>query len=207
MPSNPHEKLLVVDAMTGQDAVNTAQQFEQKIGISGIVLTRIDGDARGGAALSMRAVTGKPIKFLGTGEKTDALEIYHPDRLANRILGMGDVVSLVEKAAATINEDDARDMAEKFMSGKSFDFNDLAKQFQQMRKMGGLGGLMKMLPGMGKIKEQMKNANLDDKVIKRQEAIIQSMTVAERKDVDLLARRANAASRRVRGCRCRTSIV
>jgi len=182
----PHERLLVVDAMTGQDAVNTAQQFEQKIGLTGIILTRIDGDARGGAALSMRAVTGKPIKFLGVGEKTDALEVYHPDRLANRILGMGDVVSLVEKAAATINHDDARDMAEKFMSGKSFDFNDLAKQFQQMRKMGGLGSLMNMLPGMGKIKEQMKGAQLDDKVIKRQEAIIQSMTPAERKNADLL---------------------
>ena len=182
----PHEKLLVVDAMTGQDAVNTAQQFEQKIGVSGIVLTRIDGDARGGAALSMRAVTGKPIKFLGVGEKTDALEVYHPDRLANRILGMGDVVSLVEKAAATINQDDAREMAEKFMSGKSFDFNDLAKQFQQMRNMGGLGSLMNLMPGMGKIKDQLKSANLDDKVIKRQEAIIQSMTPAERKDADLL---------------------
>ncbi len=184
---NPHEKLLVVDAMTGQDAVNTAQQFNEKIGVTGIVLTRIDGDARGGAALSMRAVTGKPIKFLGTGEKTDALEIYHPDRLANRILGMGDVVSLVEKAAATINQDDAAEMAEKLMSGKSFDFNDLAKQMQQMRKMGGLGSMMNMLPGMGKIKEQMKNANLDDKIIKRQEAIIQSMTPAERKDPELLA--------------------
>lgn len=183
---HPHEKLLVVDAMTGQDAVNTAQQFEQKIGLSGIVLTRIDGDARGGAALSMRAVTGKPIKFLGTGEKTDALEVYHPDRLANRILGMGDVVSLVEKAAATIDHDDAREMAEKFMSGKSFDFNDLAKQMQQMRKMGGISSMMNLLPGMGKIKDQLKGANLDDKLIKRQEAIIQSMTPAERKDADLL---------------------
>ena len=183
---SPHEKLLVVDAMTGQDAVNTAQQFEQIIGITGIVLTRIDGDARGGAALSMRAVTGKPIKFLGVGEKTDALEIYHPDRLANRILGMGDVVSLVEKAAATINHDDAREMAEKFMGGGGFDFNDLAKQLQQMRKMGGLGSMMNMLPGMGKIKEQLKDAKLDDNIVKRQEAIIQSMTIAERKDADLL---------------------
>jgi signal recognition particle subunit SRP54 len=182
----PHESLLVVDAMTGQDAVNTAQQFEQKIGVTGIVLTRIDGDARGGAALSMRAVTGKPIKFLGTGEKMDAIEAYHPDRLAGRILGMGDVVSLVEKAAATINHDDAQAMAEKFMSGGRFDFNDLAKQMQQMRRMGGLGSMMGLLPGMGKIKEQMKNANIDDKVIKRQEAIIQSMTPAERRDVDLL---------------------
>ena len=184
--TNPHESLLVVDAMTGQDAVNTAQQFEQKIGISGIVLTRIDGDARGGAALSMRAITGKPIKFLGVGEKNDALEIYHPDRLAGRILGMGDVVSLVDKAAATINMDDAEAITEKFMSGGRFDFNDLAKQMQQMRRMGGFGSLMNFLPGMGKMKEQLKNANIDDKVIKRQEAIIQSMTAAERKDVDLL---------------------
>jgi signal recognition particle subunit SRP54 len=184
--TKPHESLLVVDAMTGQDAVNTAQQFEQKIGISGIILTRIDGDARGGAALSMRAVTGKPIKFLGTGEKTDALEIYHPDRLAGRILGMGDVVSLVEKAAANINIDDAEAMTEKFLSGGRFDFNDLAKQIQQMRKMGGMSGMMSLMPGMGKIKEQLKSANIDDKVIKRQEAIIQSMTPVERKNVDLL---------------------
>jgi signal recognition particle subunit SRP54 len=182
----PHESLLVVDAMTGQDAVNTAQQFDQHVGITGIVLTRIDGDARGGAALSMRAVTGKPIKFLGTGEKTDAIEIYHPDRLAGRILGMGDVVSLVEKAAANINHADAEELTQKFISGGRFDFNDLAKQMQQMRRMGGLGGMMNLLPGMGKIKEQMKNANIDDKMIKRQEAIIQSMTPAERRDVDLL---------------------
>jgi signal recognition particle subunit SRP54 len=184
--AGPHESLLVVDAMTGQDAVNTAQQFEQKIGVTGIVLTRIDGDARGGAALSMRAVTGKPIKFLGTGEKTDALETYHPDRLAGRILGMGDVVSLVEKAAATIDMNEAEAMAKKVMSGGGFDFNDLAKQMQQMRKMGGMGGLMSLMPGMGKLKDQLKNANLDDKILKRQEAIIQSMTPAERKDADML---------------------
>jgi signal recognition particle subunit SRP54 len=184
--AHPHESLLVVDAMTGQDAVNTAQHFERKIGITGIVLTRIDGDARGGAALSMRAVTGKPIKFLGVGEKTDALEAYHPDRLAGRILGMGDVVSLVEKAAATIDMSDAQSMAERLLSGGRFDFNDFAKQLQQMRRMGGLGGMMNLLPGFGKFKDQIKNANIDDKVIKRQEAIIQSMTPAERKDVDLL---------------------
>jgi len=184
--SSPHERLLVVDAMTGQDAVNTAQQFDQQLGLTGIILTRIDGDARGGAALSMRAVTGKPIKFLGTGEKTDALEIYHPDRLANRILGMGDVVSLVEKAAAAIDRDDAEGMAQKFLSGGKFDFNDLAKQFQQMRRMGGLGGLMNLMPGMGKLRDQIKNANIDDKVLKRQEAIIGSMTFEERKNVDLL---------------------
>jgi signal recognition particle subunit SRP54 len=182
----PHETLLVVDAMTGQDAVNTAHQFEQKIGITGLILTRIDGDARGGAALSIRAVTGKPIKFLGIGEKTDALEVYHPDRLANRILGMGDVVSLVEKAAIAIDHDDAQIMAEKFASGGKFDFTDLAKQLQQMRKMGGLGSLMNLLPGVGKMKAALKNANIDDRLIKRQEAIIQSMTPAERKNVDLL---------------------
>lgn len=182
----PHESLLVVDAMTGQDAVNTAIQFEQKVGITGIVLTRVDGDARGGAALSMRAVTGKPIKFLGVGEKTDALEAYHPDRLAGRILGMGDIVSLVEKAAATIDMDDAEAMTEKFMSGGRFDFNDLAKQMQQMRRMGGLGGMLNFLPGLGKLKEQLNNVNIGEKILKRQEAIIQSMTPAERKDVDLL---------------------
>lgn len=184
--ANPHEMLLVVDAMTGQDAVNTATQFDRKIGLTGMVLTRVDGDARGGAALSMRAVTGKPIKFLGVGEKTSALEVYHPDRLAGRILGMGDVVSLVEKAAATVDEDVANEMAQKFLSGKSFDFNDLAKQLQQMRKMGGLSGFMNLMPGVAKIKDQLKNANIDDKAIKRQEAIIQSMTLAERRDVNLL---------------------
>ncbi|MDD4615559.1 MAG: signal recognition particle protein [Alphaproteobacteria bacterium] len=184
--TGPHESLLVVDAMTGQDAVNTAQQFEQKIGITGILLTRIDGDARGGAALSMRAVTGKPIKFLGTGEKTDALEAYHPDRLAGRILGMGDVVSLVEKAAASIDMSEAQSMAEKMLGGGKFDFNDFAKQMQQMRRMGGLGGMMNLLPGIGKIKDKLKDANIDEKILKRQEAIIQSMTPAERKNADLL---------------------
>ncbi len=185
--ASPHEKLLVVDAMTGQDAVNTAKNFEEKIGITGVVLTRIDGDARGGAALSMRAVTGKPIKFLGTGEKTEALEVYHPDRLAGRILDMGDVVSLVEKAAATLDKESVEDMGKKFMSGEGFTFDDLLKQLQQMRKMGGLSGLMSFLPGVGKIKEQLKNANIDERAIKRQEAIIQSMTKAERKDADLIA--------------------
>lgn len=184
--AKPHEQLLVVDAMTGQDAVTTATHFNEKIGITGLILTRIDGDARGGAALSMRSVTGKPIKFLGVGEKTDALEVYHPDRLAGRILGMGDVVSLVEKAAATVDQDVAQEMAQKFLSGKSFDFNDLQKQIQQMRKMGGMSGFMALMPGVAKIKDQLKNANVDDKMIKRQEAIIQSMTPAERKDVNLL---------------------
>lgn len=184
--TNPHETLLVVDAMTGQDAVNTAKNFSERIGVSGIVLTRIDGDARGGAALSMRAITGRPIKFLGTGEKTEALEVYHPDRLAGRILDMGDVVTLVEKAAATMDQDIAEDMAKKFITGKGFDFDDLAKQMQQMRKMGGLSSMMGMLPGMGKIKDQIKNANIDEKQIKRTESIIYSMTKAERKNADLL---------------------
>jgi len=185
--AHPHESLLVVDAMTGQDAVNTAKHFEDKVGITGIVLTRIDGDARGGAALSMRAITGRPIKLLGVGEKVDALEVYHPDRLAGRILDMGDVVSLVEKAAATMDQDVAEDMARKFIAGKSFDFDDMLKQMQQMRKMGGIASFMNMLPGMGKIKDQIKNANIDEGAIKRQEAIILSMTKAERKDADLLA--------------------
>ncbi len=184
--AKPHENLLVVDAMTGQDAVITAKSFDEKLGISGLVMTRIDGDARGGAALSMRAVTGKPIKFLGTGEKIEALEVYHPDRLAGRILDMGDVVSLVEKAATVLDQDSAQDMAEKFLSGKNFDFNDMAKQMQQMRKMGGISGFMSMMPGIGRLKDQMKNANIDDKMVLRQEAIIGSMTLAERKNVDLL---------------------
>ena len=184
--AKPHEKLLVVDAMTGQDAVITAKSFDEKIGISGLIMTRIDGDARGGAALSMRAITGKPIKFLGTGEKIEELETYHPDRLAGRILDMGDVVSLVEKAASVLDQDSAEDMAEKFLSGKGFDFNDMAKQMQQMRKMGGVSGFMSMMPGIGRLKNQMKNANIDDKMVLRQEAIIGSMTKAERKNVDLL---------------------
>ncbi len=184
--TNPHESLLVVDAMTGQDAVTTAKNFEEKVGVTGIVLTRIDGDARGGAALSMRSVTGKPIKFLGTGEKTDAIEVYHPDRLAGRILDMGDVVSFVEKAAQTMDQGVAEDMAKKFMAGKAFDFNDLSKQIRQVRKMGGVGSFMNMLPGMGKLKSKIENANIDEKSIRRQEAIISSMTKAERKDANLL---------------------
>jgi signal recognition particle subunit SRP54 len=184
--ASPHESLLVVDAMTGQDAVNTAKNFEEKVGVTGIILTRIDGDARGGAAISMRAITGRPIKFLGTGEKIDALEVYHPDRLAGRILDMGDVVSFVEKAAATMDQGVAEDMAKKFIAGKSFDFDDMAKQMQQVRKMGGIGGFMGMLPGMNKFKEQISNANVDERMIRRQEAIISSMTKKERKNADLL---------------------
>lgn len=189
--ANPVETLLVADAMTGQDAVNVAKAFDEKVGITGIVLTRIDGDARGGAALSMRAITGKPIKLLGVGEKWDALEPFHPDRIAGRILGMGDVVSLVERAAESIEAEDAERMAAKFNEGK-FDFNDLLSQFKQMNKMGGVGALVKMLPGLGKMAAQIENANIDDKVMKRQEAIILSMTKKERAKPDLL----NASRRR-----------
>ncbi|MEH3148125.1 MAG: signal recognition particle protein [Methylobacterium frigidaeris] len=183
--TRPHEVLLVADALTGQDAVNTARAFDARLGVTGIVLTRMDGDARGGAALSMRAVTGKPIKLVGTGEKVDALEEFHPDRVANRILGMGDIVSLVERAAETIDHEQALRAAEKMRKGK-FDLDDLSMQLAQMEKMGGIGGLMGMLPGMGQIKKQVEGANLDEKMFKRQRAIISSMTPGERKNPDLL---------------------
>ncbi|KGM34224.1 signal recognition particle protein [Inquilinus limosus] len=183
--TKPTETLLVADAMTGQDAVNVARTFHERVGVTGIVLTRVDGDSRGGAALSMRAVTGQPIKLIGMGEKMDALELFHPDRIANRILGMGDVVSLVEKAAQTIEKEDAEKLAAKIQKGE-FDLEDLASQLRQMRKMGGLQGLMGMLPGVGKIKDQMKTAGLDDKMIKRQEAIISSMTPTERRNPKII---------------------
>lgn len=179
--TTPSEVMLVADAMTGQDAVNVADSFNKRVGLTGIMLTRVDGDARGGAALSMRAVTQCPIKLLGVGEKLDELEEFHADRIAGRILGMGDVVSLVEKARETIQEEDAEKLAKKIQKGE-FDLNDLADQLKQMRKMGGLQGLMGMLPGVGKLKDQMKNANLDEGLLKRQEAIISSMTPQERKN-------------------------
>jgi signal recognition particle subunit SRP54 len=176
---NPVETLLVADAMTGQDAVNTAKIFNERVPVTGIVLTRVDGDARGGAALSMKAVTGKPIKLIGVGEKWDALEPFHPDRIAGRILGMGDVVSLVEKAVETIDRDEAEKMALKFQKGE-FDFNDLLSQMNQMKKMGGVGGLVKMLPGLGQMASQLEKANISDDATKKQEAIIRSMTLEER---------------------------
>ncbi|MBL8833293.1 MAG: signal recognition particle protein [Rhodospirillales bacterium] len=181
----PTESLLVVDALTGQDAVNTATQFNTRLGITGIVMTRVDGDQRGGAALSMRAVTGKPIKFIGLGEKMDALDVFHPDRIAGRILGMGDIVGLVEKAAENVEKEEAERLAKKVQKGE-FDLEDMASQLKQLRRMGGLGGVMGMLPGIGKIKQQLDSAKVDDRVIKRQEAIIGSMTRAERRDVNLL---------------------
>ena len=183
--ARPHEVLLVADALTGQDAVNLARNFNERVGLTGIVLTRMDGDARGGAALSMRAVTGKPIKLLGVGEKMDAVEDFHPARLADRILGMGDIVSLVEKAAQTIDAAQAAKMAERLRKG-AFDLNDLSEQLAQIEKLGGMGGIMGMLPGIAKMKDQLASANLDDKFVKRQRAIISSMTPVERRNPDIL---------------------
>ncbi len=183
--SSPKEVLLVVDALTGQDAVNVAQSFSGQVDLTGVILTRMDGDARGGAALSMRAVTGKPIKFAGTGEKIDAIEPFHPVRVAGRILGMGDVVSIVEKAAASIAEADAEKMAARMAKGQ-FDMNDLRMQLGQMQKMGGLGALAGMMPGMKKAKAAMAQGGMDDKVLIRMDAIIGSMTPKERSRPELL---------------------
>jgi signal recognition particle subunit SRP54 len=189
--TRPTESLLVADAMSGQDAVNVAKAFAERVGISGIMLTRVDGDARGGAALSMRQVTGQPIKFMGTGEKLDAIEPFHAERVAGRILGMGDVVSLVEKAAETVDAEEAEKLARKIQKG-NFDLDDLAQQLKQLRKMGGMGGIMGMLPGVNKIRKQLDAANIDEGEIKRQEAIISSMTREERRNPKLL----NASRRR-----------
>jgi signal recognition particle subunit SRP54 len=183
--TRPHETLLVADALTGQDAVNLARSFDERIHLTGIALTRVDGDARGGAALSMRAVTGKPIKLIGVGEKLDALEEFHPERIAGRILGMGDVVSLVEKAAENIEVEKAQAIANKMRKG-AFDLDDLAEQLKQMQKLGGMGGVLSMLPGIGKAKRQLDAANIDDSVLKRQQAIIGSMTRAERRNPKVL---------------------
>lgn len=177
--AKPLETLLVTDAMTGQDAVNTAEQFNDRLGLSGIVLTRVDGDARGGAALSMRAVTGCPIKLIGTGEKLDELEPFHPERIAGRILGMGDVVSLVEKVSETVEAEEAERLAAKAKKGQ-MDFNDMSDQLRQVTNMGGLSGVMGMLPGIGKMQKQMAEANMDEGMIRRQQAIICSMTPGER---------------------------
>ncbi|MGH6833559.1 MAG: signal recognition particle protein, partial [Methyloceanibacter sp.] len=178
--AKPHETLLVADALTGQDAVNLAKSFDARVALTGIVLTRVDGDGRGGAALSMRAVTGKPIKLIGVGEKLDALEDFHPERIAGRILGMGDVVGLVEKAIETVEIDKAEAIARKVKKG-AFDLDDLAEQLKQMQKLGGMGGVLNMLPGIGKVKKQLDAAKLDDRVLQRQQAMIGSMTRAERK--------------------------
>ena len=184
--AQPHEILLVADSLTGQDAVNLAKSFDERVGITGIVLTRMDGDGRGGAALSMRAVTGKPIKLIGVGEKADALEDFDPARIAGRILGMGDIVALVEKAAQDLDIQKAAKAAQRMQKGL-FDLDDLADQLKQMQKLGGMKGIMGLLPGMGKIKNQLDAAQLDDRILKRQLAIISSMTKAERAKPDILA--------------------
>jgi signal recognition particle subunit SRP54 len=183
--THPHETLLVADSLTGQDAVHIAKNFNDRLKLTGIILTRVDGDARGGAALSMRSVTGAPIKFLGAGEKLDALEAFHPARVAARILDMGDVVSLVERAAETLDKDEAEKIAAKMKKG-SFDMNDLKSQLNQMKKLGGMKGVLGMLPGVGKIKGQLEAAGIDDRILTRQEAIICSMTKKERQDPDVI---------------------
>ena len=182
---NPRETLLVVDGLTGQVAVEVAEEFDNKIGISGVVLTRMDGDGRGGAALSMRAVTGKPIRFVGLGEKMDALETFEPDRIAGRILGMGDIVALVEKAQETIEMEQAERMMKRMAKGQ-FNMNDLKMQLEQMLKMGGMEGMMSMMPGMGKMAKQVEEAGFDDKILRQQIAMIQSMTKKERANPKLL---------------------
>jgi len=183
--AKPHETLLVADSLTGQDAVNVASSFDERIGLTGIVLTRVDGDGRGGAALSMRAVTGKPIKLMGIGEKLEDLEDFHPSRIAGRILGMGDVVSLVEKASETLDAEKAERMAAKMRKGM-FDLDDLSEQLAQMEKIGGMSGVLGMLPGIGKAQKQIAEANIDDKLLVRQRAIISSMTKLERRAPKIL---------------------
>jgi signal recognition particle subunit SRP54 len=189
--AQPVETLLVADALTGQDAVNIAKSFHDAIGITGTVLTRLDGDARGGAALSMRHVTGQPIKFMGLGEKLDAFEPFHPERIAGRILDKGDVVALVERAAEVLNEKDAEEAAKRMMAG-AFDMNDMLKHMQQIKKMGGVGSMLSLMPGMGKIKEAMAGREIDESAFARQEAIILSMTKKERAQPTVL----NASRRR-----------
>ncbi len=184
--SVPQETLLVADALTGQDAVNVATEFNTRMNLTGIVLTRVDGDGRGGAALSMRAVTGCPIKLMGVGEKLDEMEVFHPDRIASRILGMGDVVSLVEKAAESIEIEEAEKLAAKMKKG-TFDLADMSLQLGQLRKLGGMEGILAMLPGMGKMKSKVNAANIDENMITRQQAIISSMTLKERTHPKLVA--------------------
>ena len=181
----PHETLLVTDAMIGQDSVATAMAFHKTVGLTGIVLTRVDSDARGGAALSMRAVTGQPIKFIGLGEKVDAIDVFQPSRIAGRILGMGDVVRLVERATENIKQEDAEKLAARMMEGK-FDLEDMLSQIRQMQKMGDLKGIMGMIPGLGAAAKQIAASKIDDNAVKRQEAIILSMTPKERRNPDLI---------------------
>ena len=183
--ANPAETLLVVDAMTGQDAVNTARVFNEAVGVTGIVMTRMDGDARGGAALSMRHITGAPIKLTGSGEKLDALEEFHPERVAGRILGLGDLAGLVEKASDTLDQEESEKLAQKMLKGK-FDLDDYAAQIRQISKMGSISGILEMLPGMGQMKQQLAGRDLDTSVLKRHTAIISSMTTGERRMPDII---------------------
>jgi len=182
--AQPREILLVVDAMTGQDAVRTAEEFHRRVGITGLILTKVDGDARGGAAISVRAVTGVPIKFMGVGEKTDALEVFHPDRLATRILGMGDMLTLIEKAQETFDQDEAAKAAQKMMEAR-FDMEDFLQQLKQVKKMGPISGLLDMIPGLGNMKQQI-DANEAEKSMQQIEAIIHSMTRVERQRPDTI---------------------
>src|SRR6059036_3211724 len=181
----PHEVLLVADAMIGQDAVTMAERFDQRVGLTGVILTKVEGDARGGAVLSIRAATGKPIKFLGVGEKLDALEVFHPDRLAQRILGMGDILTLVERAQETVDRKTAEEQAKKIMEAR-FTFEDFYAQLQQLKKMGPLGDLLKMIPGMGGLAKQLPEGPEAEREMRRIEAIISSMTKAERADPTLI---------------------
>jgi signal recognition particle subunit SRP54 len=183
--TSPVETLLVVDAMTGQDALQTARAFNEAVGVTGIVLTRMDGDARGGAALSMRQITGAPIKFSGSGEKIDALEEFHPERVAGRILGFGDIVGLVERVSETVDQDEAEKLAKKMMKGV-FTLEDYAAQLKQISKMGSISSILGMLPGMGQMKQKIEDANIDQTIFKRQAAIISSMTVKERRTPDII---------------------
>ncbi|MBM3096662.1 signal recognition particle protein [Gluconobacter cerinus] len=178
--TNPAETLLVVDAMTGQDAVNTAKSFNEAVGITGVVMSRMDGDARGGAALSMKAITGAPIKLTGSGEKLEALEEFHPERVAGRILGLGDVAGLVERAAETLDHEEGERVAKKMLAGK-FDLDDYVSQINQINRMGSISGILGMLPGMGKIKDMLGDKEIDTSIFKRHKAIISSMTKQERK--------------------------
>lgn len=182
---NPIETLFVVDAMTGQDAANTAKAFDEALPLTGVILTKIDGDARGGAALSIRHITGKPIKFLGMGEKTDALEPFYPDRIASRILGMGDVISLIEELQSNVDREKAEKIAKKLKKGDKFDFNDFQDQLKQMRNMGGMGAMLAKLPGVGQLPDHIK-AQMDDKITIKMEAIIGSMTLKERANPEII---------------------
>ncbi len=182
---NPIETLFVVDSMTGQDAANSAKAFHEALPLTGVVLTKTDGDARGGAALAIRHITGKPIKFLGVGEKTDALEPFHPDRVASRILGMGDVLTLIEEASRNVDQDKALQMVEKLKKGKGFDLEDLRDQVRQMKKMGGMAGILEKIPGMDGLTEKMKG-KIDDREFVRMEAMINSMTPQERRFPDVI---------------------